>query len=207
VRARCDAAIEVLRGLGATIKEVSLPHTELAIPVYYIIAPAEASSNLARFDGVRYGPRWNDTGDLRGLYDATRSHGFGAEVQRRIMIGTYVLSHGYYDAYYKKAQAVRTLIAQDFETVFAGGVNALFTPTTPTPAFPLGAVTDPYEMYLSDIFTVTANLAGIPGISVPIGRSDGLPVGGQILARHFDEPTMFRVAAALESALGEEAHK
>ena len=206
VRARCDVAIEVLRGLGAKIVDVSLPHTSLAIPVYYVIAPAEASSNLARFDGVRYGPRAADTTDLRAMYDATRSRGFGAEVQRRIMIGTYVLSHGYYDAYYKKAQSVRALIAGDFATVFASGVDALFTPTTPTPAFRLGAVTDPYEMYMSDIFTVTANLAGIPAISIPIGRVDGLPIGGQFLARHFDEPRMFHVAAALEAALGEEAH-
>ena len=206
VRARCDVAIEVLRGLGAKIVDVSLPHTSLAIPVYYVIAPAEASSNLARFDGVRYGPRAADTTDLRAMYDATRSRGFGAEVQRRIMIGTYVLSHGYYDAYYKKAQSVRALIARDFATVFASGVDALFTPTTPTPAFRLGAVTDPYEMYMSDIFTVTANLAGIPAISIPIGRVDGLPIGGQFLARHFDEPRMFHVAAALEAALGEEAH-
>jgi aspartyl-tRNA(Asn)/glutamyl-tRNA(Gln) amidotransferase subunit A len=206
VRARCDVAIEVLRGLGAKVIDVSLPHTALAIPVYYIIAPAEASSNLARFDGVRYGPRAADTSDLRAMYDATRSRGFGAEVQRRIMIGTYVLSHGYYDAYYRKAQAVRALIARDFATVFASGVDALFTPTTPTPAFKLGAVTDPYEMYMSDIFTVTANLAGIPAISLPIGRVGGLPVGGQLMARHFDEPTMFHVAAALEAALGEEAH-
>lgn len=206
VRARCDVAIEVLRGLGARIVEVSLPHTTLAIPVYYVIAPAEASSNLARFDGVRYGPRAAGTSDLRAMYDATRSRGFGAEVQRRIMIGTYVLSHGYYDAYYKKAQSVRALIARDFATVFASGVDALFTPTTPTPAFRLGAVTDPYEMYMSDIFTVTANLAGIPAISIPIGRVQGLPIGGQFLARHFDEPRMFYVAAALEAALGEEAH-
>ena len=206
VRARCDVAIEVLRGLGANIVEVSLPHTSLAIPVYYIIAPAEASSNLARFDGVRYGPRAADTADLRAMYDATRSRGFGDEVQRRIMIGTYVLSHGYYDAYYKKAQSVRALIARDFSTVFATGVDALFTPTTPTPAFRLGAVTDPYEMYMSDIFTVTANLAGIPAISIPIGRVGGLPIGGQFLAKHFDEPRMFHVAAALEAALGEEAH-
>ena len=206
VRARCDVAIEVLRGLGAKIVEVSLPHTALAIPVYYIIAPAEASSNLARFDGVRYGPRAADTADLRAMYDATRSRGFGAEVQRRIMIGTYVLSHGYYDAYYRKAQAVRALIARDFTTVFASGVDVLFTPTTPTPAFRLGAVTDPYEMYMSDIFTVTANLAGIPAISLPIGRIRGLPIGGQFLARHFDEPRMFHVAAALEAALGKDAH-
>ncbi|MGI9091280.1 MAG: Asp-tRNA(Asn)/Glu-tRNA(Gln) amidotransferase subunit GatA [Gemmatimonadaceae bacterium] len=206
VRARCDVAIEILRGMGATIKDVSLPHTSLAIPVYYIIAPAEASSNLARFDGVRYGPRWNSSGDLRGMYDATRTDGFGPEVQRRIMIGTYVLSHGYYDAYYRKAQSVRTLIAQDFASVFAGGVDVLFTPTAPTPAFELGSVSDPYEMYLSDIFTVTANLAGIPGISIPIGRVDKLPVGGQFLAKHFDEPTMFHVAAAFEAAMGEEAN-
>ena len=206
VRARCDVAIEVLRGLGATIVNVSLPHTSLAIPVYYIIAPAEASSNLARFDGVRYGPRAADATDLRQMYEETRSRGFGAEVQRRILIGTYVLSHGYYDAYYRKAQSVRALIARDFETVFASGVDALFTPTTPTPAFRIGAVTDPYEMYMSDIFTVTANLAGIPAMSIPIGRVSGLPIGGQILTRHFNEAGMFHVAAALEAALGGEAH-
>ncbi|MGI8508535.1 MAG: Asp-tRNA(Asn)/Glu-tRNA(Gln) amidotransferase subunit GatA [Gemmatimonadaceae bacterium] len=206
VRARCDVVIETLRSMGATIKEVSLPHTALAIPVYYVIAPAEASSNLARFDGVRYGPRWNNSGDLRGMYDATRSEGFGPEVQRRIMIGTYVLSHGYYEAYYLKAQSVRTLIAQDFASVFAGGVDVLFTPTTPTPAFALGSVSDPYEMYMNDIFTVTANLAGIPAISIPIGRVNLLPVGGQILAKHFNEAEMFFVAAALEAALGAEAN-
>lgn len=206
VRARCDVAIEVMRGLGAKIVDVSLPHTELAIPVYYIIAPAEASSNLARFDGVRYGRRAGDVSDLRAMYELTRSRGFGAEVKRRILIGTYVLSHGYYDAYYKKAQSVRALITRDFDSVFASGVDALFTPTTPTPAFRIGAVTDPYEMYMSDIFTVTANLAGIPAMSLPIGRVDGLPIGGQIMARHFDEPRMFHVAAALEAALGAEAH-
>jgi aspartyl-tRNA(Asn)/glutamyl-tRNA(Gln) amidotransferase subunit A len=189
--------------LGATIKEVSLPHTDLAIPVYYIIAPAEASSNLARFDGVRYGPRATAT-DLRDMYDLTRSDGFGPEVVRRIMLGTYVLSHGYYDAYYKKAQSVRTLITQDFDMVFGSGVDLLFTPTTPTPAFKLGAVTDPYEMYMSDIFTVTANLAGIPAMSQPIGTVDGLPVGGQLIAKHFDEPGMFRVAAIVEHALAAE---
>lgn len=206
VRARCDAAVETMRSLGARIVDVSLPHTSLAIPVYYIIAPAEASSNLARFDGARYGPRVTGAAELRAMYEATRSRGFGVEVKRRILIGTYVLSHGYYDAYYKKAQAVRSLIARDFATVFASGVDALFTPTAPTPAFKLGAVTDPYEMYMSDIFTVTANLAGIPAMSLPIGRIDGLPVGGQLMARHFDEPRMFQVAAALESALGKEAH-
>jgi aspartyl-tRNA(Asn)/glutamyl-tRNA(Gln) amidotransferase subunit A len=207
VRARCEAALDKLRALGATVKEVSLPHTDLAIPVYYIVAPAEASSNLARFDGVRYGPREGGNGDLRTLYEATRSHGFGPEVTRRIMLGTYVLSHGYYDAYYKKAKAVLTLIANDFHNVFTSGVDVLFTPTTPTPAFKLGAVTDPYEMYLSDIFTATANLAGVPAMSQPIGRVNGLPIGGQLIAKHFDEPTMFRVAAALEYALGEEAHR
>ena len=206
VRALCDRSLEALTALGATVKEISLPHTELAIPVYYIVAPAEASSNLARFDGVRYGLRVSGDG-LRGMYDATRSQGFGAEVTRRILLGTYVLSAGYYDAYYKKAQEVRALIAEDFRTAF-DGVDAIFTPTTPGPAFPLGAkLSDPYEMYLSDIFTVTANLAGIPGLSLPIGRVDGLPVGGQILASHFDESTMFAVAYALERALGEEGHR
>jgi len=207
VRAKCDAAIDKMRELGASIVNVSLPHTALAIPVYYIIAPAEASSNLARFDGVRFGPRAASAADLRTMYDATRSKGFGAEVQRRILIGTYVLSHGYYDAYYRKAQAVRELISRDFTNVFGSGVDILFTPTTPTPAFKLGAVTDPYEMYMSDIFTVTANLAGIPAISLPIGRVRGLPVGGQLLAKHFDEPRMFRAAEALEAALGEGAHQ
>lgn len=206
VRTRCDAAVDALRSLGAKIVDVSLPHTSLAVPVYYIIAPAEASSNLARFDGVRYGPRASDGADLREMYEHTRSRGFGDEVKRRILIGTYVLSHGYYDAYYRKAQAVRALITRDFTTTFASGVDALFTPTTPTPAFRLGAVTDPYEMYMSDIFTATANLAGVPAISIPVGRVDGLPVGGQIITNHFDEPGMFRVAGALEAALGAEAH-
>jgi aspartyl-tRNA(Asn)/glutamyl-tRNA(Gln) amidotransferase subunit A len=204
IRARCDAAFERLRALGAEIRDVSLPHTELAIPVYYIVAPAEASSNLARFDGVRYGLRIEGDG-LRGMYEATRSGGFGPEVTRRIMLGTYVLSAGYYDAYYRKAQQVRTLIAQDYSRVFNSGVDVLFTPTTPTPAFPLGAISDPYEMYLSDIFTATANLAGVPAMSQPIGRVDGLPVGGQFIAAHFEEETMFAAAYALERALGAEA--
>lgn len=205
IRAKCDAALDHLRARGATIRDVSLPHTDLAIPVYYIVAPAEASSNLSRFDGVRYGLRGKDAG-LRGMYESTRSTGFGAEVTRRILLGTYVLSAGYYDAYYRRAQAVRALIAKDFSDVFASGVHALFTPTTPTTAFPIGAVSDPYEMYLSDIFTVTANLAGVPAMSQPIGRIDGLPVGGQLIAAHFDEATMLRVALALEAALGAEAH-
>lgn len=206
IAAHCDRALEQFRALGATIRDVSLPNTNLAIPVYYIIAPAEASSNLARFDGVRYGLRLTDDG-LRGMYEATRSSGFGPEVTRRILLGTYVLSAGYYDAYYAKAMQVRSLIARDFKTVFASGVDALFTPTTPTPAFEAGSKSDPYEMYLSDIFTVTANLAGIPAMSLPIGRVGGLPVGGQILAPHFGEARMFSVARALEQALGSEAHR
>ena len=199
VRERCDEAVEQLRKLGAEVRDVSLPHTSLAIPVYYIVAPAEASSNLARFDGVRYGLRLKGDG-LKGMYEATRSGGFGPEVTRRILLGTYVLSAGYYDAYYRKAMAIRALIRQDFSRVFADGVHVLITPTAPTPAFPLGAISDPYEMYLSDIFTATANLAGIPGMSVPAGDVDGLPVGVQLLANHFDEYRMFAVAYALERA-------
>ena len=203
---RCDRALAALRDLGAEVRDVSLPHTELAIPVYYVLAPAEASSNLARFDGVRYGLRVEGDG-LRGMYEATRAQGFGPEVTRRILLGTYVLSAGYYDAYYKRAQAVRSLIADDFTRVFESGVHVLFTPTTPTPAFPLGGTADPYAMYLNDIFTATANLAGVPAMSLPIGRVDGLPVGGQIVAGHFDEAAMFGVAYALEAALGAEAHR
>lgn len=206
MRAHCDRALDLLRAQGAEVRDVSLPHTALAIPVYYIVAPAEASSNLARFDGVRYGLRLEGDG-LRGMYEATRSGGFGAEVTRRIMLGTYVLSAGYYDAYYRKAQQVRRLIARDFERVFADGVDVLFTPTTPAPAFPIGATTDPYAMYLNDIFTATANLAGVPAMSQPIGRVDGLPVGGQVIAPHFEEARMFRAAYALERALGAEAHR
>jgi aspartyl-tRNA(Asn)/glutamyl-tRNA(Gln) amidotransferase subunit A len=205
IRDLCDRALDRFRALGADVRDVSLPHTDLAIQVYYIIAPAEASSNLARFDGVRYGLRIEGDG-LRGMYEATRSRGFGPEVTRRILLGTYVLSAGYYDAYYRKAQQVRALIARDFIQAFASGVHLLFTPTTPTPAFPLGAKSDPYEMYLSDIFTCTANLAGVPALSLPIGRVDGLPVGGQLIAAHFDERPMFVAAYELERALGPEAH-
>jgi aspartyl-tRNA(Asn)/glutamyl-tRNA(Gln) amidotransferase subunit A len=205
IRARCDAALERLRALGAEVRDVTLPNSAMAIPVYYIVAPAEASSNLARFDGVRYGLRVGGDG-LRGMYEATRSEGFGAEVTRRILLGTYVLSAGYYDAYYRKAQQVRTLIAADFSRVFASGVDVLFTPTAPTTAFKIGAISDPYEMYMSDIFTATANLAGVPAMSQPIGRVDGLPVGGQFMAAHFDEMKMFTAAYALERALGAEAH-
>lgn len=206
IAALCARTLDRLRSLGAEIRDVSMPHTELAIPVYYIIAPAEASSNLARFDGVRYGLRVEGDG-LRGMYEATRSGGFGPEVVRRILLGTYVLSAGYYDAYYRKAQAVRSLITGDFQEVFASGVHALFTPTTPTPAFALGAAMEPYEMYMNDIFTATANLAGVPAMSLPIGRVEGLPVGGQLIACHFDEARMLGIAYALEAALGAEAHQ
>jgi aspartyl-tRNA(Asn)/glutamyl-tRNA(Gln) amidotransferase subunit A len=200
IRDVCDAAAERLRSMGAEIRDVSLPHTSLAIPVYYIVAPAEASSNLARFDGVRYGLRLSGDG-LRGMYEATRSGGFGPEVTRRILLGTYVLSAGYYDAYYRKAMAIRALIRRDFDKVFAEGVQVLLTPTAPTTAFKLGAISDPYEMYLSDIFTATANLAGVPGMSVPAGEVDGLPVGVQFLANHFDEYRMFVAGYALERSL------
>lgn len=201
---RCARALATLQELGAEVRDVSLPSTNLAIPVYYIIAPAEASSNLARYDGVRFGQR-AVADDLGSMYERTRSGGFGAEVTRRILLGTYVLSAGYYDAYYRRAQAVRTLITEEFSRVFSSGVHLLFTPTAPTTAFRIGEVSDPYEMYLSDIFTVTANLAGVPAMSQPIGRIDGLPVGGQFMAPHFGEATMIRAAAALEQALGAEA--
>jgi aspartyl-tRNA(Asn)/glutamyl-tRNA(Gln) amidotransferase subunit A len=204
IRAKCDRAIDVLRELGAEIRQVSLPHTDLAIPVYYILAPAEASSNLARFDGVRYGTRL-PSDDLRGMYERTRSEGFGPEVTRRIILGTYVLSQGHYDAYYRKAMMVREKITEDFAKVFASGVHVLFTPTTPSPAFAFGSKADPLDMYLSDIFTATANLAGVPAMSQPIGLVDGMPIGGQLLAAHFREVDMFRAAFALERALGTEA--
>jgi aspartyl-tRNA(Asn)/glutamyl-tRNA(Gln) amidotransferase subunit A len=207
IRQLCLRSVDALKSLGAKVIDVKMPQTPLAIPVYYIVAPAEASSNLARFDGVRYGYRSETASTLSELYSITRSEGFGPEVTRRILLGTYVLSAGYYDAYYKKAQAVRALITRDFGAVFGNGVDALFTPTTPTTAFPIGGITDPYEMYLSDIFTVTANLAGVPAMSIPIGRVSRLPVGGQIIAPHFGEAAMFRVAYALESTLGQEAHQ
>ena len=202
IRARTDAAIDALASAGAKVRRVSLPNTRHAIPTYYVLAPAEASSNLARYDGVRYGAR-AEADSLAGTYRATRSTGFGEEVKRRIMLGTYALSAGYYDQYYGRAQQVRRLIARDFREVFDDGVDVLFTPTTPSPAFQLGErVEDPYTMYLADVFTVTANLAGIPGLSLPIGSVDGLPVGGQILTDRWQEPMMIRVATALERALG-----
>jgi len=202
----CREALERLRAAGAEVREVSLPHTRFAIPTYYVLAPAEASSNLARFDGVRYGLRAPEATSTQEVYEATRELGFGAEVKRRIMLGTYALSAGYYDEYYARALRVRALIARDFRRVFDSGVHALFTPTAPSPAFRIGEkVDDPYQMYLSDVFTVTANLAGIPGLSLPIGTLQGLPVGGQILADRWDETAMVRVAGALERALLEAA--
>jgi len=202
VRRACDRAIRLLRELGAAVREVSLPHTAYAIATYYIIAPAEASSNLARYDGARYGPRFNGSEDVRALYRTTRGEGFGPEVRRRVLVGTYVLSSGYYDAYYRKAQQMRALMAQDFRNVFDRGVDLLFTATTPTPAFKAGEkLNDPVAMYLSDIFTVTANLAGLPAISLPIGRIKGLPIGGQLIGQAFLEDEMLEAAYALERAV------
>jgi aspartyl-tRNA(Asn)/glutamyl-tRNA(Gln) amidotransferase subunit A len=191
---RIRAALEVLREQGATLREVSLPNLPLSVPTYYVVAPAECSSNLARFDGVRYGYRCDSPRDLLDLYRRSRGEGFGAEVKRRIMTGTYVLSAGYYDAYYLKAQRVRALISADFERAFHE-VDVLIGPTTPTPAFELGAKTaDPVTMYLNDIYTIGANLAGLPAISVPCGFVQGLPVGLQIIGPHFGEPKLFNVA-------------
>jgi len=202
VRRACDRAVRLMKEQGAAVREVSLPHTQFAVPTYYVIAPAEASSNLARFDGVRYGPRAEGATDVRDLYRRTRGDGFGAEVRRRILVGTYVLSSGYYDAYYRRAQQMRALIAQDFRNAFDRGVDLLFTPTTPTTAFKAGEkLADPVSMYLSDIFTVTANLAGLPAISVPIGRVKGLPVGGQFIGQAFLEDEMLEAAYALERAV------
>ncbi len=201
VRNAIEAAIQKIAGLGCEIVNISLPHTGYAIPTYYLIATAEASSNLARFDGVRYAYRSRSAKTLSEMYRRTRDEGFGAEVKRRILLGTYALSAGYYDAYYLKAQKVRTLLAQDFDNAFQQ-VDAIVTPTTPTPAFKLGAkVDDPLQMYLGDIFTVTASLAGVPGISVPCGTSkEGLPIGVQMLGKHFDEATLLRLAHAYEQA-------
>jgi len=201
VKKAVEAAIQKLAQLGCEMVPVSLPHTEYAIPTYYIVATAEASSNLARFDGVRYGYRAGDARTLSEMYRRSRDRGFGAEVKRRIMLGTYALSAGYYDAYYLKAQKVRTLLVRDFEEAFKK-VDAIVTPTSPTAAFKLGEkVDDPLAMYLADIFTVTADLAGIPGISVPCGETrENLPVGLQILGKLFDEATILRVAHAYEQA-------
>ena len=192
---------EWLKAQGATIVEISLPHTKYALPTYYIVAPAEASSNLARYDGVRYGHRASNASDIVDLYEKSRSEGFGAEVQRRILIGTYVLSSGYYDAYYARAQKIRTLILRDFTEVFTS-CDAILTPATPGPAFAVGEKTaDPVSMYLNDVFTVTVNLAGLPGLAVPAGLTDdGLPLGLQVIGKAFDEGTVLRVGRALEVA-------
>lgn len=195
---------EWLKQAGAEIVEISLPHTHYALPAYYIVAPAEASSNLARYDGVRYGVRVPGK-DIIDMYEKTRANGFGAEVRRRIMIGTYVLSAGYYDAYYVRAQKIRTLIKQDFEKAYASGVDAVLTPATPSPAFGIGEKSgaDPVEMYLNDIFTVTVNMAGLPGLAVPAGVSkEGLPLGLQLIGRPFDEETLFSLGEVIEQAAG-----
>ncbi len=201
VRQAVEAAIDKLKRLGCEIVPVSLPHTPYAIPTYYLIATAEASANLARFDGVRYGHRARGVKTLQEMYRRSRDEGFGAEVKRRIMLGTYALSAGYYDAYYLKAQKVRTLLTRDFDEAFRK-VDAIVTPTSPTAAFRLGEKSnDPLAMYLADIYTVTADLAGVPGISVPCGETrEKLPIGLQILGKHFDEATILRVAHAYEQA-------
>ena len=199
-----DQGAAWLKEAGAQIKEISLPHTAYALAAYYIVAPAEASSNLARYDGVRYGLRV-PASDIVGLYEKTRAAGFGREVKRRIMIGTYVLSAGYYDAYYVRAQKIRTLIKRDFEAAYAEGVDAILTPATPSSAFGIGekASADPVEMYLNDVFTVTVNMAGLPGIAVPAGLdAQGLPLGLQLIGRPFDEETLFAAAQTIEDAAG-----
>ena len=206
VEAAVRQALADLESLGAAVERVSLPHTEYALPVYYLIAPAEASANLARYDGVKYGYS-APASELWELYKRTRGQGFGAEVKRRIMLGTYALSAGYYDAYYLKAQKVRTLIRQDFERAFEQ-VDVVVAPTSPTVAFPIGAkVDDPLQMYLSDVLTLSLNLAGLCGISVPCGFSDGLPVGMQVLGRPYDEATILRVAYAYEQATPWHTHR
>ena len=202
---KLEQTILLLKNMGVELVDVSLPHTEFALPTYYVLAPAEASSNLARYDGVRYGHRAKlDTNDsILELYEKTRSEGFGTEVKRRILIGTYVLSSGYYDAYYKRAQKVRNLIKNDFDKVFKK-VDLILTPTTPTAAFPLGSkgTQDPVEMYMNDIFTVPANLAGIPALSLPVGLDEsGLPLGVQLIGDYWQEPLLLNTAFNLENAL------
>ena len=204
IQALWDKGAAWLKDAGCEIVEISLPHTKAALPAYYIVAPAEASSNLARYDGVRYGVRV-DGSDITDMYEQTRAAGFGAEVRRRVLVGTYVLSAGYYDAYYARAQKVRTLVKRDFETAFDAGVDAVLAPATPSPAFPIGSTSSmsPVEMYLNDVFTVTVNLAGLPGLSVPAGlSSDGLPLGLQLIGRPFGEEQLFSLGAAIEAAAG-----
>ncbi len=204
IQALWDQGKDWLKAAGAELVDISLPHTKYALPAYYIVAPAEASSNLARYDGVRYGLRV-DGDDIIDMYEKTRREGFGAEVKRRVLIGTYVLSAGYYDAYYLRAQKVRTLIKKDFEDAYRAGIDAILTPATPSAAFGIGekAGGDPVEMYLNDIFTVTVNMAGLPGISVPAGfDGQGLPLGLQLIGRPFDEATLFTVGQVIEDAAG-----
>ena len=205
IEALWQKGIDYLRDAGAEIVDISLPHTKYALPAYYIVAPAEASSNLARYDGVRYGLRVPGK-DIVEMYENTRAAGFGREVKRRIMIGTYVLSAGYYDAYYLQAQKVRTLIKRDFENVFADGVDLILTPATPSAAFGVADQemnSDPVKMYLNDVFTVTVNMAGLPGLAVPAGLdSQGLPLGLQLIGRPFDEETLFQAAYVIEQAAG-----
>lgn len=202
VRKVMDEALEKFKTLGAEIVEISLPHTKYAVPTYYVIAPAEASSNLARFDGVRYGYRSENIQNINDLYVNSRSEGFGDEVKRRIMIGTYVLSAGFYDAYFKKAQKVRAKIKEDFDRAFAN-VDVIFTPVSPTTAFKLDDKKTPIELYLEDIFTISANLAGIPGISIPAGKAEGLPVGIQLLGKPFGEGDLIKAGSAFEKIRGE----
>ena len=202
VKAIMMDSLEKLKEAGAELVDVSLPHTKYALPTYYILAPAEASSNLARFDGIRYGYRSKNAKDFNDLYIKSRSEGFGSEVKRRIMIGTYVLSAGFYDAYFKKAQKARALIKADFDKAFET-VDMIFTPVAPTPAFSLDAVKTPLELYLEDIFTLSANLAGVPGLSIPAGMTEGLPVGIQLLGKHFDEGNLLAVGSAFEKIRGE----
>jgi aspartyl-tRNA(Asn)/glutamyl-tRNA(Gln) amidotransferase subunit A len=197
--------IDWYRAAGAEIIDISLPHTHYALPTYYIVAPAEASSNLARYDGVRYGLRVAGE-DINDMYENTRAAGFGPEVQRRVIIGTYVLSAGYYDAYYLRAQKVRTLIKRDFDIVFDQGIDAILTPATPSAAFQIGdesKIEDPVQMYLNDVFTVTVNMAGLPGLSVPAGLdSAGLPLGLQLIGRPFDESTLYKAGHVIEQSAG-----
>ena len=201
IEALWNKGTQWLKEQGAEIIDISLPHTKYALPAYYIVAPAEASSNLARYDGVRYGLRVPGD-DIVDMYENSRAAGFGPEVQRRIMIGTYVLSAGYYDAYYVRAQKIRTLIKRDFDQAWAK-VDVVLTPATPSPAFAPGEISDPVQMYLNDIFTVTVNMAGLPGIAVPAGASaDGLPLGLQLIGKPFDEETLFQTAAAIEQVAG-----
>ncbi|MCF2612796.1 Asp-tRNA(Asn)/Glu-tRNA(Gln) amidotransferase subunit GatA [Fusobacterium perfoetens] len=202
VKAIMMSALKKLKEAGAELVDVSLPHTKYALPTYYILAPAEASSNLARFDGIRYGYRSKNAKDFNDLYVKSRSEGFGSEVKRRIMIGTYVLSAGFYDAYFKKAQKARALIKADFDKAFET-VDMIFTPVAPTPAFSLDAVKTPLELYLEDIFTLSANLAGVPGLSIPAGMTEGLPVGIQLLGKHFDEGNLIAIGSAFEKIRGE----